>query len=108
MGYVYLAFAICSEIIGTSALNMSKQFSKLGPSVLVIICYALSFYLLSHVLKTVPIGIAYTIWSGVGIAAISLIGVVFFKQHLDFAGMLGIGCIIVGVVILNGFSNAGH
>lgn len=104
--YVSLAIAIVAEIIATSALKVSEGFSRLLPSTVVVIGYGAAFYFLSLTLKSIPIGTAYAIWSGVGIAIISLIGWLFFKQSLDLAAVIGIGLIIAGVVILNFFSKS--
>jgi len=104
MGYLYLSLAIISEVIATSALKSSNQFSQVVPSIIVIVGYGLAFYFLSLVLKTIPVGIAYAIWSGMGIVLIGLVGAIFFKQIPDMAAIIGMGFIIVGVIILNVFS----
>ena len=101
MGYVYLFFAIVAEIIGTTALKASHQFTKLVPSIIVFIGYGAAFYLLSLVLKTVPVGIAYAIWCGVGIVFITLIGIFFFKERIDIPAFIGIGLIVAGVLLIN-------
>ena len=104
--YAALALAITAEIIATSALKMSNGFSRLIPSIVVVVGYGATFFFLSLTLRSIPIGVAYAIWSGVGIAVITLIGSLFFKQSLDLAAVLGIGLIITGVLILNFFSHA--
>ena len=104
MGYLYLSVAILAEVIATSALKLSEEFTKLGPSVVVIIGYGVAFYFLSLVLKTIPVGIAYAIWSGIGIVLIGIAGAVFFKQIPDTPALIGMGLIILGVVIINVFS----
>ena len=104
--YILLLLAIVFETIATSFLKQSEQFSKLWPTVMTIVCYGTSFYFLSIVLKTMPIGIAYAIWSGVGIVLIGFIGWLVFKQSLDFPAILGIGMIIAGVIIINLFSKS--
>ena len=104
--YILLSLAIVFETIATSFLKQSEQFSKLWPTVMMVVCYGASFYLLSIVLKTMPIGIAYAIWSGVGIVLIGFIGWLVFKQSLDFPAILGMGMIIVGVIIINLFSKS--
>lgn len=104
MGYVYLAIAIVAEVIGTSALKASEEFTKLWPSILVVIGYGISFYCLSLVLKLIPIGIAYAIWAGVGIVLITVIGAVLFRQMLDVPALLGIALIVCGVTVINLFS----
>lgn len=104
MGYVYLCLAVVAEVIGTSALKASEEFTKLGPTLLVIAGYGIAFYMLTLVLRTIPIGVAYAIWSGIGIALISLIGVVVFRQSLDLPAVIGIGLIVAGVAVINLFS----
>jgi len=102
--YIYLAIAIVAEVIATSALKSSAGFSKLLPSTLVVAGYGTAFYFLSLTLRTMPIGIVYAVWSGVGVALISVIGWLVFKQSLDLAAITGIALIVLGVVILNVFS----
>lgn len=104
--YILLLLAIVFETIATSFLKQSEQFSKLWPTVMMVVCYGASFYLLSIAFKTMPIGIAYAIWSGVGIVLIGFIGWLVFKQSLDFPAILGMGMIIVGVIIINLFSKS--
>lgn len=107
--YIFLLGAIIFEIIGTSMLKTSEQFTKLWPSLATIVAYVLAFYLLSFTLKTIPVGIAYAIWSGLGIVLISIIGWILFGQKLDTPAIIGLGLIIAGVVILNVFSKSvGH
>lgn len=104
--YFILFLAIAFETAATSFLKQSEQFTKLIPSVLTVLGYAAAFYCLSLVLKSIPVGIAYAIWSGVGIIFISLIGLFIFKQHLDFPAVLGLVLIIAGVVVINVFSDS--
>jgi len=104
MGYLYLSIAILAEVIATSALKASEQFSKLGPGILVIVGYGVSFYFLSLVLKTIPVGITYAIWSGIGIILIAIAGAIFFKQIPDVPAIIGMALIIAGVVVINVFS----
>lgn len=106
MGYVYLAIAIIAEVIATGALKASDEFSKLVPSVVVVIGYGVAFYFLSLVLKTIPVGVAYAIWSGLGIVLISLVGLVFFEQKLDWPAIIGMILIVSGVVVMNVFSHS--
>lgn len=106
MKWVYLGLAIVAEIIATSALKASDGFSRTWPVLITVTGYAVSFYFLSQTLRVIPIGIAYAIWSGVGITLISLIGAVFFKQHLDAAAIAGIALIVAGVVVMNVFSTS--
>lgn len=99
--FVFLALAIIAEITGTTALNMSQQFTKLVPSVVTVLAYAVAFYLLSLSLKTIPIGVAYAVWSGAGIVLIAVIGAVAFKQVPDIPAIVGMALIIAGVLIIN-------
>ena len=105
MHYVYLVISVISEAVGYSALNASQQFSKLWPSLLVIAGFAGSFYFLTLVLKTLPMGITYALASALGIIVVALAGVLFFGQTLDLAAVIGLGFIITGMVIINAFSN---
>jgi len=104
VSYLYLSIAIVAEVIGTSALKASAGFTRLGPSLITILGYAAAFYFLSLTLKTIPVGIAYAIWSGVGIVLISLIGYALFRQALDLPAIVGIALIIAGVAVINLFS----
>lgn len=104
--WVYLFVAIISEVIGTTALKSSNGFTNLIPCAIVVTGYAISFYFLSLTLKTMPVGTAYAVWSGAGVSIIALVGWIFFKQSLDFPAIIGIIFIIIGVVILNLFSNS--
>ncbi len=104
MPYLYLSFAIVSEVIGTSALKLSDGFTKLYPSLAVVVCFSIAFYCMSLSLKGIPVNIVYAIWSGVGMALITLIGAVMFRQVPDMAAVIGISLIILGVIILRFFS----
>ncbi len=106
VSYAYLGIAIVAEVVATSALKASLGFSRLGPSLLVVAGYAVAFFFLSLTLRTIPTGIAYAIWSGVGIVLISAIGWVWFKQALDLPAMIGLGLIILGVIVVNVFSKS--
>lgn len=109
MKYIYLLLAIAFEIMGTSSIQASQQFTKWKPSLLVVGCFVLSFYFLSQALKSIPLGIAYAIWSAMGIVFISLIGVYYFKQKLDLPAIIGISLIIIGVLVIQLFSaSASH
>ncbi len=99
--WILLGLAIAAEVVGTSALKASEGFSKLWPSAIVVASYGAAFYLLSLTLRTIPVGIAYAVWSGVGVVLIALIGWLVFGQKLDAAGMLGMGLIVAGVLVLN-------
>jgi small multidrug resistance pump len=104
--YLLLFVAIVFETVATTALKASAGFTKAGPSALSILCYALSFYLLSLTLKTIPVGIAYAIWAGLGIVLIAAIGVIAFGQRLDWPAVAGMGLIVAGIVVINLFSRA--
>ena len=107
--YLYLCIAIACEVIGTSAMQASQQFTRPGPTVLMALSYAAAFYFLALTLRVLPVGIAYAIWSGLGVVLISVIGLVVFGQRLDLPAILGLGLIIAGVVIINVFSKSvGH
>ena len=106
MGYLYLAIAVIAEVIATSALKASNGFSQLWPSVITVVGFAVAFYCLSLVLRTVPMGVAYAIWSGLGIVLISLSGLLFFGQKLDAPAIAGIVLIISGVAVMNIFSGS--
>ncbi|WP_382325174.1 SMR family transporter [Hydrogenophaga sp. UC242_53] len=99
--WILLGLRIAAEVVGTSALKASEGFSKLWPSAIVVVSYGAAFYLLSLTLRTIPVGIAYAVWSGVGVVLIALIGWLAFGQKLDAAGMLGMGLIVAGVLVLN-------
>lgn len=106
MGYLFLSIAILAEVIATSALKASEEFTRLGPSLVVIVGYSLAFYFLTLVLRTIPVGIAYAIWSGVGIVLIAIIGAVLYNQRLDTPAIVGISLIISGVMVINVYSKA--
>lgn len=104
MPYLYLSLAIIAEVTATSFLKLADGFSKPIPSLITIIGYAAAFYFLSLTLRAIPVGIAYAIWSGVGIVLISLIAWLFMGQKLDAPAILGMGLIVAGVAVLNVFS----
>jgi small multidrug resistance pump len=109
MAYLHLALAILAEVIATSALKASEQFTKIIPSAIVLIGYGVSFYLLTLVLKTIPVGITYAVWSGIGIVLIALIGAVFYNQIPDLPAVVGMGLILSGVLVIHLFSKTvGH
>lgn len=103
--YLTLALAVLAETIGTTALQASQQFSKPLPSILVVVAYAISFYLLSITLRTMPVGIVYALWSGLGIILIATIGWVVFGQRLDLPAILGLSMIIGGIAVIHLFSS---
>ena len=104
MHYLFLALAIISEVIGTTALNASNQFSKPLPSLLTVVGYGLGFYFFSFALRAIPVGVAYAIWAGVGVVLVALIGVLFFKQRLDLPAITGMALIVIGVLVMHLFS----
>ena len=107
--YLYLGLAIIAEVIGTTALKASDSFTRPLPSLVTVGCYALSFYLLTFSLRVLPTGIAYAIWSGVGIVLISVISWVVYQQRLDLPAIAGLALIIAGVAVINLFSKSvGH
>jgi small multidrug resistance pump len=103
--WIFLSIAIVCEVIGTSALKASDGFTRLWPSVIVIVGYAAAFYFLSLTLKTIPVGVAYAVWAGAGVALIALIGWLYFGQTLDAPAIIGMLLIVAGVVVLNVFSD---
>lgn len=102
--WIFLSVAIISEVIATSCLKASEGFTRLWPSLVVIVGYVLAFYLLSLTLKAIPVGVAYAIWSGAGLVLIALSGWVFFGQSLDIPAMVGLILIVAGIVVINMFS----
>lgn len=105
--YIYLILAIVFEIIATTFLKKSEEFSKLVPSIITVAGYSAAFYFLSLTLRHIPIGVTYAIWSGVGIICITIIGVVAFKQVPDLPAIIGIALIVIGVIVINLFSKMG-
>ncbi len=104
--YLFLIAAVIAETIGTTALQASAQFTRLWPSLLVVLAYSISFYLLSFALRAMPVGVVYAIWSGLGIVLIACIGFVLFGQRLDPPAVLGLAMIIGGIVVIHLFSSA--
>jgi small multidrug resistance pump len=107
VSWIYLLIAIVAEVIGTSALKPAEGFTKPLPTAIVFAGYATAFLFLSLTLRTIPIGVAYAIWAGLGIALITAIGWAAFGQRLDAPALAGIGLIVAGVLVINIFSNAG-
>ncbi|MBK0326595.1 QacE family quaternary ammonium compound efflux SMR transporter [Rhodobacteraceae bacterium F11138] len=107
--YVYLVLAVIAETIGTTALQASQQFSRFWPSCVVVVAYGVAFYLLAAALRFMPVGIAYAIWSGLGIIFIAIIGFTVFGQKLDVPAIIGLVLIIAGILIIHLFSaTSGH
>ena len=105
--WLQLLLAIVAEVVATSALKASDGFTRLWPAVIVVVGYSVSFYCLSLVLKTIPVGITYAVWSGLGIVLITLAAWWLYGQTIDAAGLVGMGLILAGVVVLNVFSTSG-
>ncbi|KPA22522.1 Multidrug transporter EmrE [Shimia sp. SK013] len=103
--YLFLMIAVVFETVGTTALQASNQFSKIVPSVIVVISYAAAFYLMALTLRYLPVGITYAIWSGLGIVLIAVIGFLVFGQKLDWPALLGMGMIVLGILVIHLFSN---
>lgn len=106
MNWIYLLAAIAFEIVATSALKATDGFTRLAPTLLTVACYIAAFFCLSVALRTIPMGVAYAIWSGVGIVAISIVGFVLYRQTLDGPALAGIGLILAGTLVINLFSGA--
>ena len=105
-GHLYLALAIVAEVVATSALKASEEFTQLVPSTIVIVGYGVAFYCLSVCLRTIPVGIAYAIWSGLGVVLITSLAWVIYGQKLDLPALLGLALIVAGVVTIQVFSTA--
>ena len=105
--WLQLLLAIVAEVVATSALKASDGFTRLWPAVIVVVGYSVSFYCLSLVLKTIPVGITYAVWSGLGIVLITLAAWWLYGQTIDTAGLVGMGLILAGVMVLNVFSTSG-
>jgi small multidrug resistance pump len=103
--YIYLLIAILSEVTASTALRATKGFTQLVPSIITVVGYAVSFYALSYTLSVFKLGITYAIWSGVGMVLITILGWLIYGQKMDWAGLLGIGLIIAGVIVIQLFSD---
>ncbi|EHM45850.1 multidrug efflux protein [Yokenella regensburgei ATCC 43003] len=104
--YVILAISICAETLATTMMKASEGFSRLLPSIVVVVGYAISFYGLSQVVKTMNIGIAYAIWAGMGIFLVSIMSFLIYKQRLDFPAIAGMVCIAIGIMVIQLFSKS--
>ena len=105
--YALLAIAIVAEVLATTALKASMSFTRLGPSLIVVLGYGLAFWLLTLVMRTVPVGLAYAIWSGAGIVLVTLLAAFFYRQLPDTPALMGIALIICGVLVIQLYSNFG-
>lgn len=103
--WAWLLAAIVAETVGTSALQASRQFTRLGPTAIVLLGYGLSFWCMAMALRTMPVGVVYAIWSGLGIVLIAVIGWTVFGQRLDAPALVGMGLILGGVLVIHLFSN---
>ncbi len=108
MNYQYLAITILAEVIATTALKSTENFTRLAPSLIVIIGYFFAFYFFSLCIKTMPVGIVYAIWSGLGIVLVALVSAIFYQQIPDLASIVGITLIVTGVVVIQLFSQANN
>lgn len=108
MHWIWLSLAIAAELLATTALQQSAGFTRLWPTLLSLCGYAVAFFCLSLTLKQLPVGVVYALWSGLGVVGISLIGWLFLGQTLDRPALIGLGLIVSGVVVLQGFSSSVH
>ena len=109
MTYFYLTIAIIAEVAATSALKASEEFTRLVPSLIVVVGYGVAFYFMTLVLRVIPVGITYAIWSGLGIILVTVVGIFLYRQVPDIPALIGMGLIVTGVVVINVFSKTvGH
>ncbi len=109
MGYQYLAIAIVAEVVGTSALKASREFTSLIPSLIVVAGYGVAFYFMALALRSIPVGITYAVWSGLGIVLITIVGAFMYREIPDLPAIIGMGLIVSGVVVIHVFSKTiGH
>lgn len=109
MHWFYLGIAIVAEVIATSTLKTTENFTRLWPSLIVVAGYGVAFYYLTLTLKSIPVGVAYAVWSGVGIVLVALVAWFWHKQALDLPAIIGMALIVAGVIVMNLFSNSiGH
>jgi small multidrug resistance pump len=105
MGYVYLAIAIVAEVVATTTLKATAEFTKLFPSIVVVAGYAIAFYCLTLVLRSIPVGITYALWAGLGIVLVAIVGAIAYRELPDMPAVIGMVLIVSGVVIINVFSS---
>ena len=108
MHFLFLAVAIVAEVIATSALKATEEFSRFWPSLLAVTGYICAFYFLTLALRSIPVGVAYAIWAGMGIVLVAIAGVVLYGERPDVAGIVGIGLIVAGVLVINLLSKMGE
>ena len=109
MAYLYLVIAIVAEVAATTALKASEEFTRFVPSLIVVVGYGVAFYLLTLVLRSIPVGMTYALWAGLGIVLVAVVGAIVYQEIPDAAAIIGMGLIIAGVVVLNVFSKTiGH
>lgn len=106
MSYFYLTLAIIAEVVATSSMRATEEFTKPVPTFIMVVGYGLAFYFMTLALRTIPLGITYAIWSGMGIVLSSIIGVMFYNERLDWAAVTGMGLIIAGVLVIHLFSSS--
>ncbi len=106
MTYLFLFIAIIAEVAATSALKASEEFTKLYPSLIVVVGYGVAFYFMTLVLRVIPLGITYAVWSGLGIVLVTIAGIFLYKQIPDIPAIIGMGLIVSGVVVINLFSKS--
>ena len=104
MAYLYLAIAIVAEVAATSALKASEEFTKIVPSLVVVVGYGVAFYFMTLVLRSIPVGVTYAIWAGLGIVLVAIVGAVLYRQVPDTPAIVGMALIVAGVVVINLFS----
>jgi len=102
--YLFLALAIVAEVIATTSLKATAEFTKVVPTIIMIVAYLVSFYFMTLVLKFIPLGITYAIWSGIGIVLVAIVGAWKYKEIPDLPSILGMGLIILGVIVIHAFS----
>jgi len=108
LAYLYLAIAIIAEVTATSALKASEEFTKLVPSTIVVVGFLTALYFMTLVLRDIPVGITYAIWSGLGIVLVGVVGFILYDERPDLPAMIGMALIILGVIVINVFSKTVH
>ena len=106
MSYIYLALAVIAEVVGTSLLKSTDEFTKLTPTAVVVVCYIVAMWLLTLVLREMAVGIVYAIWSGLGIVLVTAVAAVYYKEIPDLAAIIGMVLIVSGIVVMHLFSGS--